>query len=357
LVRRAGYLTCAVLLAVSATALAAYQAEDHRVVPRTREVTIVCPKLLPTRVILPERVTGYRGDPAAELALGFQIQTRPQPVITLRPREHPVEARFRIEGATRPLVLVFRTAPNGESRDVRLTFGSAPAPDARSGPASAASGAQSTRRSPATVLEPKPTYVEPTPVPAPRSTSLEDGGAQPAAASAVRTEAPVDAQATPQPAPNGVLEAAAVADVVAPRTPAPLDGLAASSALLDPGILTARVRSVGRIERLPGQRPVELVDVLEASRHVWLRFSIGEARGARLEGISWEHGRITAYAVEQVEKGSRLTLVVQLPRRSETGVSLITKRTRIHLKLDDGERRFPLSAPWLGSVVKDLFGW
>jgi hypothetical protein len=126
---------------------------------------------------------------------------------------------------------------------------------------------------------------------------------------------------------------------------------------LDPGILTARVRSVGRVERLPGQRPVELVDILEGTRHVWLRFSIGEARGARIDGISWEHGRITAYAVEEVEKGRRLALVVQLPRRSETGSSLITKRTRIQLKLDDGERKFPLSAPWLGAVVKDLFGW
>jgi hypothetical protein len=126
---------------------------------------------------------------------------------------------------------------------------------------------------------------------------------------------------------------------------------------LDAGILTARVRSVGRVERLPGQRPVELVDILEGRRHVWLRFSIGEARGARVDGVSWEHGRITAYAVEDVDKGSRLALVVQLPRRSETGTSLITKSTRIHIKLNDGERRFPLSAPWLGSVVKDLFGW
>jgi hypothetical protein len=44
------------------------------------------------------------------------------------------------------------------------------------------------------------------------------------------------------------------------------------------------------------------------------------------DGISWEHGRITAYAVEEVEKGRRLALVVHLPRRSETGSSVITKR-------------------------------
>jgi hypothetical protein len=173
----------------------------------------------------------------------------------------------------------------------------------------------------------------------------------------VSVEAPAELLATPGATPNGVAKGAAVADVPAPRTPSPLDGLAAPSALLDPGILTARVRSVGRIERLPGQRPVELVDILEGTRHVWLRFSIDEARGARIDGIYWEHGRITAYAVEEVEKGRRLALVVQLPRRSEAGSSLITKRTRIQLKLDDGERRFPLSAPWLGAVVKDLFGW
>jgi len=40
-----------------------------------------------------------------------------------------------LKAATRPLVLVFRTAPNGEPRDVRLTFGSTAAPDTRSGPA------------------------------------------------------------------------------------------------------------------------------------------------------------------------------------------------------------------------------
>jgi hypothetical protein len=102
---------------------------------------------------------------------------------------------------------------------------------------------------------------------------------------------------------------------------------------------------------------VELVDLLEGSRHVWLRFAVREAKGARLERISWEHGPITTYVVEEVDGGRRLAVVVQLPRRNDAGTPLITKHTRVHLKLDDGERRFPLSAPWFGTAVKGLFGW
>ncbi len=131
----------------------------------------------------------------------------------------------------------------------------------------------------------------------------------------------------------------------------------AAAGLLDPGILTARVRRIGRVENLPGQRPVELVDILEGDRYVWLRFSIGEAKGAEIERVWWEHGDITTYATEQLDRGRQMAVVVQLPRRTDAGTSLITKRTRLHLKLSDGERTFPLSAPWLGAVVKDIFGW
>jgi hypothetical protein len=76
-----------------------------------------------------------------------------------------------------------------------------------------------------------------------------------------------------------------------------------------------------------------------------------------VERIWWEHGSITAYVVQTVDAGKRLVLVVQLPRRNEAGTALVTKGTRVHIKLDDGERKFALSAPWLGALVKDLFGW
>jgi hypothetical protein len=117
------------------------------------------------------------------------------------------------------------------------------------------------------------------------------------------------------------------------------------------------VRSIGRVENLPGQRPVELVDVLEGDRYLWLRFSIEDTKGARVERIWWEHGPITAYATEAVDRGKRLAVVVQLPRQNDSGTPLVTRHTRVHMKLSDGERTFPLSAPWLGAVVKGLFGW
>jgi hypothetical protein len=179
---------------------------------------------------------------------------------------------------------------------------------------------------------------------------LSSAGDAGAAIAATEAEPAVEAKAT-------------VADLPAPipaepRVPAqPLEEPRTPSGLLDPGILTARVRSIGRVESLPGQRPVELVDLLEGSRYLWLRFSIRDAKGARVERIWWEHGSITAYVVQTVNAGKRLVLVVQLPRRNEAGTALITKGTRVHIKLDDGERKFALSAPWLGALVKDLFGW
>ena len=344
----------------AATAVAGSQVEEYRVTPRDRKVTVVCPTLQTTRIVLPERVTGYRGDPASEAALGFQIQTRPEPVISVHPRQHPIEARFRIDGVTRPLVLVFRTAADGVPREMRLTFGSRPtrhAPVETRPPAAASRGQVGQQAS----------------VPAPAQVSQSDpgltGSLQPSKPDMVEVSeqaAPAGPAADADRAIGPTVPAeevkASLPDVrpsrgSAPRPPAPSPGPGVPTGLLDAGILTARVRSIGRVERLPGQRPVELVDILEGGRHVWLRFSVGDAKGARVDRVSWEHGPITSYAVEEVEDGKRLALVVQLPRRSETGTALITKRTRVHLKLDDGERRFALSAPCLGTVAKDLFGW
>ena len=126
---------------------------------------------------------------------------------------------------------------------------------------------------------------------------------------------------------------------------------AAGHALLDPEIFKARVRPVGRVEALPGQRQVELADILEAENFLWLRFNVRGGARARVEDVSWEHGPIESYTTELANKGKDLLVVVQLPK------ARTTKRTRVTLRLDDGPRKFPLSAPWLSSLVKDLLGF
>ena len=353
-----------ILLGLFAAMLSSTPVEDRTVPPGTREVTIDCPAQQTTRVVLPERLTGYRGDPTSEALLGLHIETRPRAVISLHPKQHPLEARFRVDGVTRRLVLVFRTLPAGKPRELRLSLASSPPAHKETRPERSA--AVSTPR------EGEGTRATTGPVPSAVSAILDAKASAAAAAddqsrrqaaaivpaavaessnSGADGEAPVD--------PKPTVEPAHVPIPPAPGVPAPgvTEPAHAASGLLDPSILTARVRSIGRVESLPGQRPVELVDLLEGNRYLWLRFSIGDAKGARLERIWWEHGPITTFATEEVDHGKRLAVVVQLPRRTDTGTALITKRTRVHIKLSDGERKFALSAPWLGAVVKDLFGW
>ena len=351
-----GRLACVLVSSLAAaTAMAGSQVEEYRVTPRDREVTVVCPTLQTTRVVLPERVTGYRGDPASEAALGFQIQTRPEPVISVHPRQHPLEARFRVDGVTRPLVLVFRTAADGVPREMRLTFGSRPRRHAPIETRPAAASRAQVGQQVSVPAPPRVSEVEAGSQPSkPHMVEVSEQAAPAGPAAAADRAA---GQAVPAEEAKASIPDADPSPASAPRPPAPSPEPGVPTGLLDAGILTARVRSIGRVERLPGQRPVELVDILEGGRHVWLRFSVADAKGARVDRVSWEHGPITSYAVEEVEDGKRLALVVQLPRRSDTGTALITKRTRVHLKLDDGERRFALSAPWLGTVAKDLFGW
>jgi hypothetical protein len=50
----------------------------------------------------------------------------------------------------------------------------------------------------------------------------------------------------------------------------------------------------------------QLVDLLEGNRYLWLRFSIGDAKGAWVERLWWEHGPITNYATEEADHGKRL---------------------------------------------------
>jgi hypothetical protein len=351
-----------ILLGPFAALLLQVPVEDHPVLPTTREVIINCPTQQTTRVVLPERVTGYRGDPSSEALLGLHVQTKPRAVISLQPKRYPSEGRFRVDGITRRLVLVFRTVPEGISREVRLRLVGPPSPHEQ-----ASAERSGTVTIPPAIGQTLPAHADADPVaaavrsvnPSPASEQLEHGHQATAAAPAGDAEhlnvAQGRAAFEPPPA------AAPPQDLMAtpPSTPAQdVPGPAhVAAGLLDPGILTARVRSIGRVENLPGQRPVELVDALEGDRYLWLRFSIEDTKGARVERIWWEHGPIANYATEEVDHGKRLALVVQLPRRSDSGTALVTKHTRVHMKLSDGERTFPLSAPWLGAVVKDLFGW
>ena len=348
---------------VAATVASASQVEEYRVLSRTREVMIVCPKLRTTRVVLPERVTGYRGEPTAEAALGFQIQTRPQPVITVHPTRHPFEARFRVDGVTRPLVLVFRTVAAGEPRELRLVLATSAVPRVPAQP-SRASAPRTDPGKKAQAATPEPPGTadgsSPRSPSRPSATGIDKTSSSDASELAAKADAhdPIQSiEVAPAERADEIAGGSGAVTPSQPPAPASFAQAANPNGLLDPGILTARVRSIGRVESLPGQRPVELVDVLEGGRHVWLRFSVGDAKGVRVHRVWWEHGAITTYAVEEVDKGQRLALVVQLPRQSETGTTLITKRTRVHLKLSDGERKFSLNAPWLGAVVKDLFGW
>jgi hypothetical protein len=351
-------------LGLFAAMLSSAPVEDRTVLPGTREVTIDCPARQTTRVVLPERVRGYRGDPTAEALLGLHIETRPRAVISLQPKQHPLEARFRVDGITRRLLLVFRTVPDGKPREIRLSLASSPPAHKETGPAhTAAVTAPLAGDRPRTANAPVPSAAPAIADAKASAAATADGQSRRQSPSSIPAtvaessnkradiKAAVEPEPTVEPAPDPVPPGPGVSpqEVAAPTR--------AASSLLDPGILTARVRSIGRIESLPGQRPVELVDLLEGSRYLWLRFSIGDGKGARLERIWWEHGPITTFATEEEDHGKRLAVVVQLPRRTDTGAALITKRTRVHIKLSDGERTFALSAPWLGVVVKDLFGW
>jgi len=351
-------------LGLFAAMLSSAPVEDRTVLPGTREVTIDCPARQTTRVVLPERVTGYRGDPTSEALLGLHIETRPRAVISLRPKQHPLEARFRVDGITRRLLLVFRTVPDGGPREIRLSLASSPPAHEGTGPAhttavtSPRAGGRNWTASP-----PVPSAATAIPDAQASAAATADGqGRRPVppsvpAALGEGSNGGVEGKAAVEPKPT--IEPAR--ELIPPAPGVPPQDVAeptwAASGLLDPGILTARVRSIGRVESLPGQRPVELVDLLEGNRYLWLRFSIADAKGAEVERIWWEHGPIAAYAIEEVDHGKRLAVVVQLPRRTDSGAALITKRTRVHIKLSDGERKFALSAPWLGAVVKDLFGW
>jgi len=353
------------LLGIIAAMLSAAPVEDRPVLPSTREVTIECPALQVTRVVLPERVTGYRGDPVSEALLGLHIETRARAVISLEPKRHPIEARFRVDGITRRLVLVFRTVPDGEPREIRLRLASSPpaheeARPARSAAVSPPQEGKQTRAANPRPLAAAPPAVAPANAPAATAADADNSRNQAAAApAAIADGSNTGVEGRPAVEPEPAVDLPRGTIPPAPTIPAQdvAEPGRAASGLLDPGILTARVRSIGRVESLPGQRPVELVDLLEGNRYLWLRFLVRDAKGARVERIWWEHGPITAYATEEVDHGKRLAVVVQLPRRTDTGTALITKRTRVHIKLSDGERKFALSAPWLGAVVKDLFGW
>lgn len=335
--------------------------EDRPVLPNTREVFIDCPAHQTTRVVLPERVKGYRGDPGSEALLGLRVETRPRVVFNLQPTAYPLEGRYRVDGITRRLMLVFRIVREGGSREVRLRLAGSPTPHEEARP----KGSGTTPAARQTKAPPPP---EPAAggsaagspiIPSSTAAQFEAGKGQATAEPlALDAHGPGTVPGRPEVEPQPT--AAPQSPVVTRPTSSPpevADPAHAAAGLLDPGILTARVRPIGRMESLPGQRPVELVDILEGNRYVWLRFSIGDARGAEIERIWWEHGAITTYATEPVDRGRQLAVVVQLPRRTEAGTALITRRTRLHLKLNDGERTFPLSAPWLGAVVKDIFGW
>src|SRR5206468_5614167 len=66
------------------------------------------------------------GDPTSEALLGLHIETRPRAVVSVQPKRHPLEARFRVDGITQRLVLVFRTVPDGKPREIRLSLASSP---------------------------------------------------------------------------------------------------------------------------------------------------------------------------------------------------------------------------------------
>src|SRR5439155_23804896 len=113
-------------IGIFAAMLSSAPVEDRTVLPGTREVTIDCPALQTTRIVLPERVTGYRGDPTSEALFNIHIETRPRVVISLQPKRRPLDARFRVDGITRRLVMVFRTVPDGKPREIRLSLASSP---------------------------------------------------------------------------------------------------------------------------------------------------------------------------------------------------------------------------------------
>jgi hypothetical protein len=95
-------------------------------------VRLSCPVGHTTRIVLPEALLRLKA-PGLNAALDLTVErTRPEGVLVVTPRAHPVQATLDVRGATRGLRIVIESTASGDGGEIRLAFAGAadPAPTA-----------------------------------------------------------------------------------------------------------------------------------------------------------------------------------------------------------------------------------
>ena len=258
---------------------------------------VSCPPQETTRIVLPEALRQLKVSAEDRKRLGLVIErTQPEGVVTIRPEAPGAVARIEFRGPTRVVELLIDPS-------------AAPTP----------TPARVAQRAVATPPQPPPDPPTPTPTPTTEPTAVPTATVPPP--TPTREPAPT---ATPPPAPT------------ASPTPARSE------------LVWANAVVIGRREGLPGQRAMTLVDALNGSDSIWLRFRLEDGAGSRVGRVSWEHGEVTTF--EQVADGPDLRVVVPLPRAQ------VTSKTRLSLEVAGGPTyRFPLTAPTLARLLRSLF--
>ena len=327
-------------------------------------VVIHCPVGATTRIVFPEPVmASLSPGMQKKLGIGWEPGSRSK-VALVRPAEYPAQGVLQFTGRQfGRFVVRLEAVSNGASTEVTLTPPQAATarPVGKVRPSVPPPAPPASTRAQATARQDR----DPTAAPSPAAgeafwSALPKRPAEPVVGPDSKHDSPASPTPKSSPQPASLIPAN-VHTETADRPPGmaastkSVPDLAASTTraegLLDREILRARLRPVGRVESMPGQREVELADILEGENYLWLRFNVRGGARARVGEVSWEHGPISSFTTEVVNNGKDLLVVVQLPK------ARTTKRTRVTLRLDDGVRRFPLSAPWLSSLVKDILGF
>jgi hypothetical protein len=263
--------------------------------PPPEPLVIECPVGRPTLLVFPERLELVHRQPNdGPIEVKLQ-QSRPEGIVSIRPREHPSRLSLTFRGPTLVVRVQVQSLPPAAGTEARIV------------------------ESPPVGRPP----VEPPPVVNPPLVN-------PPVASAGNGEAPAP---IPSPAPPSR---------TVPDPPA--------AGLFDlQGLVRARFVPIGRLEGLPGQQRMILVDASAGEAWVWMHFEL--ERGARRRVTSVRLNQTPVPAFDQEPDGKNLRVFVQIPR------ALFTSDARMVLNMADRESYTfaKLSSGRLGDVLKELF--
>lgn len=316
------------------------------------DATVECPVGLETRIVFPEPVIELRTPPAAVVrALRLRVVAAgPKAIISLTPNATPLDAVVVFEGATTTLRVQVVAVTTGKAQEVRLRATT----EVAAAPAPAPPPTAATPPPPAPVAAGRPGKPRPSKPAADMPSAVAgvaaSGHPNPptAATRSVDPPAPAVSAAGGEPENVVVLHPVWVAPPSPPPTPSPSSGPSAPAERFDADALAmAQPQRIGREEGLPGRRVVVLEDALRGTSLVWLRFRVARGAKSHLDGVRWEKGDVKSVLI--APDGKDLRVVVQLPRAG------VTKDTRVELRVDGEDYRFPVSAPWLSSFLRSLF--